>query len=57
MMPLTGPALGPIAGGWIVEKVSWRWIFYSTSIAAGVVQLLSLVSVDPITLIKARSHT
>lgn len=44
MMPLTGPALGPIAGGWIVEKVSWRWIFYASSIADGVVQLLGFVS-------------
>ncbi|KAF8316073.1 MFS general substrate transporter [Clavulina sp. PMI_390] len=40
MMPLTGPALGPIAGGWIAEKVSWRWVFYSTSIADGIVQVM-----------------
>ncbi|KAG8989747.1 hypothetical protein FRB90_002093 [Tulasnella sp. 427] len=38
-----GPALGPVMGGWIAEKASWRWIFYSTSIADAVIQLLGIV--------------
>ncbi|RPF24886.1 DHA2 family efflux MFS transporter permease subunit [Streptomyces sp. TLI_185] len=25
---LLGPLAGPILGGWLVESVSWRWIFY-----------------------------
>ena len=25
---LHGPILGPILGGWLVDDVSWRWIFY-----------------------------
>jgi EmrB/QacA subfamily drug resistance transporter len=25
---LLGPITGPILGGWLVEDVSWRWIFY-----------------------------
>ncbi|MGW2720268.1 DHA2 family efflux MFS transporter permease subunit [Streptomyces sp. NPDC001492] len=25
---LLGPLAGPIIGGWLVESVSWRWIFY-----------------------------
>ncbi|TGO49249.1 hypothetical protein BCON_0216g00230 [Botryotinia convoluta] len=30
----TGPVvLGPVIGGYIVENISWRWIFYSTLIA------------------------
>lgn len=37
--PLLGPALGPLAGGWIAEKTSWRWVFYSTTIACGFIQL------------------
>ncbi|KAF8596138.1 MFS general substrate transporter [Ceratobasidium sp. AG-I] len=40
--PLTGPALGPIVGGWIAEKTTWRWVFYSTSIASGIVQALGI---------------
>jgi len=40
LAPLTGPALGPVIGGWITDKTSWRWIFYSTSIADGVIQIL-----------------
>ncbi|KAB5588412.1 MFS multidrug transporter [Ceratobasidium theobromae] len=42
LAPLTGPALGPVAGAWIAEKTTWRWVFYSTSIADGIVQLVGL---------------
>ncbi|KAG8755599.1 hypothetical protein FRC11_005916, partial [Ceratobasidium sp. 423] len=40
LAPLTGPAIGPVAGAWIAERASWRWVFYSTSIADGVIQLV-----------------
>src|SRR3954454_10015152 len=25
---LMGPIVGPILGGWLVDDISWRWIFY-----------------------------
>jgi EmrB/QacA subfamily drug resistance transporter len=25
---LLGPILGPVLGGWFVDDISWRWIFY-----------------------------
>ena len=40
LMPLLGPAIGPIAGGFIAQDTTWRWVFYSTSIAAMLVQVL-----------------
>lgn len=40
LAPLTGPAIGPVAGAWIAEKTTWRWVFYSTSIADGIVQIV-----------------
>ncbi|KAG5992577.1 hypothetical protein E4U52_002687 [Claviceps spartinae] len=43
LMPLLGPAIGPVAGGWIAEKTTWRWVFYSTTIACGLVQILGLL--------------
>lgn len=36
-------ALGPVLGGWLVENVSWRWIFFiNVPIAAAVLTILFL---------------
>lgn len=43
LAPLLGPVLGPIAGGWIAEKTTWRWVFWSTSITAGIIQVTGLI--------------
>lgn len=42
LMPLLGPAVGPIAGGWIAQLTTWKWVFWSTCIAAMFVQLLGV---------------
>jgi hypothetical protein len=36
--PLLGPAIGPIAGGFIAEKSTWRWVFWSTTIVTTFIQ-------------------
>ena len=38
LAPILGPAFGPIIGGWIAERSTWRWVFWATSIADVVVQ-------------------
>lgn len=38
MAPLLGPAIGPIAGAWIAQCTTWRWVFWSTCIASAVIQ-------------------
>lgn len=43
LTPLLGPAIGPIAGGWIAERTSWRWVFYSTTIACGLIQAVGML--------------
>nr|POE89932.1 efflux pump vrtl [Quercus suber] len=42
LMPLLGPAIGPIAGGWIAQLSTWHWVFWSTCIAAMLVQILGV---------------
>jgi EmrB/QacA subfamily drug resistance transporter len=36
---LLGPITGPILGGWLVDDVSWRWIFY-INVPIGIVALV-----------------
>jgi multidrug resistance protein len=43
LMPLLGPAVGPIAGGFIALTTTWRWCFWSTSILTVVVQAFGLI--------------
>lgn len=38
LAPLLGPAIGPIAGAFIAENTSWRWIFFATTIADALIQ-------------------
>lgn len=42
LAPLLGPAVGPIAGAFISENVSWRWIFFATTIADALIQIAGL---------------
>ncbi|KAH8695023.1 major facilitator superfamily domain-containing protein [Talaromyces proteolyticus] len=46
LAPLLGPAIGPIAGGFISENTTWRWIFYATSIADGLIQIVGLFALQ-----------
>jgi multidrug resistance protein len=42
LAPLLGPAVGPIAGGFITENTTWRWVYYATTIADGIIQVSGL---------------
>jgi EmrB/QacA subfamily drug resistance transporter len=43
---LLGPIVGPILGGWLVDDVSWRWIFF-INIPIGIAALLLSLRVLP----------
>ncbi|KAJ7593505.1 MFS polyamine transporter [Mycena floridula] len=39
---LLGLVLGPVAGGWVAEKTTWKWVFWSTSIFTVIIQIAGL---------------
>ncbi|KAJ5909052.1 Major facilitator superfamily domain general substrate transporter [Penicillium taxi] len=41
--PILGPVVGPIAGGFIAQYSTWRWVFWSTSAAAVVIQIAGFI--------------
>ncbi|MGB2711047.1 MAG: DHA2 family efflux MFS transporter permease subunit, partial [Conexibacter sp.] len=43
---LLGPILGPVLGGWLVDDVSWRWIFY-VNVPIGAVALVLALRILP----------
>jgi EmrB/QacA subfamily drug resistance transporter len=43
---LMGPIVGPILGGWLVDDISWRWIFY-VNLPIGALALLAAVRFLP----------
>lgn len=42
LAPVLGPAIGPVLSGWIAQRSTWRWVFWSTSIADALVQFVGL---------------
>jgi len=43
---LIGPTMGPILGGWLVDDVSWRWIFF-VNVPVGALALILAARVFP----------
>lgn len=39
LMPFLSPAVAPIMGGYLTQYISWRWVFFATSIFDLVVQV------------------
>lgn len=40
LAPLLGPAVGPLAGGFITQYLTWRWSFHIISITDAVIQIM-----------------
>ncbi|HEX6552729.1 MAG TPA: MDR family MFS transporter [Ktedonobacteraceae bacterium] len=48
--------LGPLAGGWITDNASWRWVFF-INIPVGIIALLVLIFLMPTLRSRARQVT
>ncbi|WNS45477.1 DHA2 family efflux MFS transporter permease subunit [Paenibacillus sp. MMS20-IR301] len=52
---LLAPALGPILSGWLVEYVSWHWIFL-INLPIGIVGIILGIKYLPVTEKKGKAH-
>lgn len=52
---LLAPALGPVLSGWLVEYVSWHWIFL-INVPIGIVGIILGIKYLPKTEIKGKAH-
>ncbi|KAL2207904.1 MFS general substrate transporter, partial [Sarocladium strictum] len=43
LAPFLGPAVGPIAAGYLTQYLNWRWIFWTVSIADVIVQIVAFL--------------
>ncbi|KAJ4302596.1 hypothetical protein N0V90_001485 [Kalmusia sp. IMI 367209] len=41
--PILGPVLGPVAGGFIAQKIGWRWTFWIIFIISGIVCISAMI--------------
>ncbi|KAJ9156578.1 Mfs multidrug [Pleurostoma richardsiae] len=56
--PLLGPAIGPIAGGYLSQGKGWRWNFWVLSILSGAITLIAFVTLHeshPYTLLQRKT--
>lgn len=56
--PFVGPAIGPLAGGFLFDSAGWRWLYWLQMILAGVAWILITFTVPETyapTLLKARA--
>ncbi|KAL2816534.1 major facilitator superfamily domain-containing protein [Aspergillus granulosus] len=44
LIPLLGAAVGPIIGGFMAGRTTWRWMFWSTSIFQAVMTVVSVTA-------------
>lgn len=44
LIPLLGAAVGPIIGGFMAERTTWRWMFWSTSAFQGFMVIASFLA-------------
>ncbi|KAL9035377.1 MAG: hypothetical protein Q9180_004895 [Flavoplaca navasiana] len=46
LIPFISPAIGPIAGGYLTQHTTWRWVFWMTSLFDMAVQILASAFLD-----------
>lgn len=44
--PLLGPCIGPVAGGYLIRAVGWRWVYWLLAILAGVIAVFTFFTLQ-----------
>ncbi|KAI1746382.1 major facilitator superfamily domain-containing protein [Xylaria scruposa] len=58
--PILGPSVGPLMGGYLVETLGWRWIFWVLAILYGVmtiVQVFFMSETYPATILEKKTRS
>ncbi|KAK4145643.1 general substrate transporter [Dichotomopilus funicola] len=44
--PLLGPCIGPVAGGYLIRAVGWRWVYWLLAILAGIIAVFTFFTLQ-----------
>ncbi|KAL2265966.1 hypothetical protein VTJ83DRAFT_5318 [Remersonia thermophila] len=44
--PLLGPCIGPVAGGYLIRAVGWRWVYWLIAIVAGLISVFTFFTLQ-----------
>ncbi|KAF2761030.1 MFS general substrate transporter [Pseudovirgaria hyperparasitica] len=44
--PILGPVIGPVTGGFLIDALGWRWVFWLLTILSGTITVIAFVGLS-----------